>query len=160
MPANTSHPKSSSLSDIFQLLGQPNRLYILLTIARDEACVCHLEAVLGIRQATISQHLMVLRDAGVVMAQIGNAFASRTLHARTRQMGVFTNQELLLAILLEFAIILILIYVRPVGGLFEHLPLPPIYWLGLGAFAPIVFTADWLRKAVKRRLTARRLPAL
>jgi DNA-binding transcriptional ArsR family regulator len=47
-------------------LGQPNRLYILLVIARDDACVCHIEAVLGVRQATISQHLMALRDAGLV----------------------------------------------------------------------------------------------
>jgi ArsR family transcriptional regulator len=50
------------------LLGQPNRLQIVFTIAREEACVCHIEAVLGIRQATISQHLMVLRDAGLVTA--------------------------------------------------------------------------------------------
>ena len=31
-----------------------------------EQCVCHLEAVLGCRQAYISQHLMVLREAGLV----------------------------------------------------------------------------------------------
>lgn len=38
----------------------------MLVIGDDEACVCHLEAVLAIRQAAISQHLMVLRDAGMV----------------------------------------------------------------------------------------------
>ena len=44
----------------------PARLAIVDVLRRDEACVCHLEAVLGQRQAFISQHLMILRDAGIV----------------------------------------------------------------------------------------------
>jgi ArsR family transcriptional regulator len=39
---------------------------ILETLRDGEQCVCHLEAVLGCRQAYISQHLMVLREAGLV----------------------------------------------------------------------------------------------
>ncbi len=42
---------------------------ILLVIGQGDACVCHIEAVLGIRQATISQHLKILRDTGVVSAE-------------------------------------------------------------------------------------------
>ena len=89
--------------------------------------------------------------AGVVMAQIGNALASRTAFAHTRQVGLFSNHELLLAIMFELIIILALIYVWPLNGLFEHLPLPPIYLLGLALFAPIIFSADWVRKAIVRR---------
>lgn len=37
-----------------------------MVISGQEACVCHLEAALGMRQASISQHLMVLRKAGLV----------------------------------------------------------------------------------------------
>lgn len=44
----------------------PARLSILEILRDGEQCVCHLEAVLGCRQAYISQHLMVLRDAGLV----------------------------------------------------------------------------------------------
>ena len=68
MPVNISSKASFSLAEAFRLLGQPVRIQILMTIAREEACVCHIEAALGIRQAAISQHLMVLRDAGVVAA--------------------------------------------------------------------------------------------
>ena len=68
MPVNISTETSASLAETFRLLGQPVRIQILLTIAREEACVCHIEAALGIRQAVISQHLMVLRDAGLVEA--------------------------------------------------------------------------------------------
>jgi ArsR family transcriptional regulator len=57
------------ISDLLYLIGQPARVRILLVIGAQEACVCHLEAVLGMRQASISQHLMVLRKAGLVSAQ-------------------------------------------------------------------------------------------
>jgi DNA-binding transcriptional ArsR family regulator len=51
---------------MYRIFGQPVRIQILLIIGLGEACVCHLEAYSGIRQAAISQHLMVLRDAGLV----------------------------------------------------------------------------------------------
>lgn len=40
-----------------------------MAIREEEACVCHLEAALGLRQASISQHLMVLRNMGLVTTQ-------------------------------------------------------------------------------------------
>ena len=51
---------------IFKALMHPARLSILEILRQGEQCVCHLEAVLGCRQAYISQHLMVLREAGLV----------------------------------------------------------------------------------------------
>ena len=54
------------LAHLLQTIGQPARLEILLAIGEGEACVCHLEAMLGRRQATLSQHLMALREAGLV----------------------------------------------------------------------------------------------
>jgi ArsR family transcriptional regulator len=57
---------SDHLAGLFQLIGQPIRIQILLAIGDSEACVCHLEAVTGLRQAVISQHLMLLRKAGLV----------------------------------------------------------------------------------------------
>jgi ArsR family transcriptional regulator len=51
---------------LFKALMHPVRLEILDELRKDEACVCHLEAHLGYRQAYISQHLSVLRDAGLV----------------------------------------------------------------------------------------------
>ena len=56
-------------AQLLHLLGQAERLSILLAIGNGEACVCHLEAALGLRQAYISQHLMTLRQAGVVTAR-------------------------------------------------------------------------------------------
>lgn len=60
---------SKRVAALFRSLGQPNRVRILLAIGRGEACVCHLEAVLGERQAYISQQLMALREIGLVTAR-------------------------------------------------------------------------------------------
>jgi len=62
-------PETVTLANFIQKMGQQARIQILLVISREEACVCHIEAVLGLRQAAISQHLMVLRDAGLVTSQ-------------------------------------------------------------------------------------------
>ena len=54
------------VSDLLQVISPAPRLEILLGIGAGEACVCHLEAMFGLRQAALSQHLMALREAGVV----------------------------------------------------------------------------------------------
>ncbi len=53
-------------ASIFKALMHPTRLAILEILREGEQCVCHLEAALGYRQAYISQHLIVLREAGLV----------------------------------------------------------------------------------------------
>jgi DNA-binding transcriptional ArsR family regulator len=51
---------------LYHLLSHPARLRILDELRRSEACVCHLQAMLGRPQAYVSQQLRVLREAGVV----------------------------------------------------------------------------------------------
>ena len=58
--------KLEKVSDYLQIISNGPRLEIITGIGTGEACVCHLEAMLGLRQATLSQHLMALREAGVV----------------------------------------------------------------------------------------------
>ena len=54
------------ISRIFRAISSPARIQILAAIGKGEACVCHLEALLDMRQAYISQQLMELRDAGLL----------------------------------------------------------------------------------------------
>src|ERR1035437_5323471 len=54
------------VSDLLQAISPEPRLEILSAIGGGEACVCHLEAALGYRQAYISQQLMALREAGLL----------------------------------------------------------------------------------------------
>ena len=53
-------------AQLFRALSHPVRLRILDILARQEACVCHLTAVLGQRQPYVSQQLATLREAGLV----------------------------------------------------------------------------------------------
>lgn len=54
------------ISALLQAISPTPRLEILLAIGNEETCVCHLEAMLGYRQAYISQHLMALREAALI----------------------------------------------------------------------------------------------
>jgi len=57
---------SEQIAKPLSIIASPQRIAILLLIGRGEACVCHLEASLGWRQAYISQHLMALRKADIL----------------------------------------------------------------------------------------------
>ena len=57
---------SEQIAAPLSAIASPQRVAILLLIGKGEACVCHLEASLGWRQAYISQHLMALRKADIL----------------------------------------------------------------------------------------------
>ncbi len=57
---------SEKVAEPLQAIASTQRIAILLAIGKGEACVCHLEAALGWRQAYISQHLMALRKADIL----------------------------------------------------------------------------------------------
>lgn len=50
-----------------KVLAHPTRLRLLNALCRGEECVCHLTALLGQRQAYVSQQLMFLRRAGLLV---------------------------------------------------------------------------------------------
>jgi ArsR family transcriptional regulator len=60
---------ATTLAAAFKAIADPARLRLLSFIARQpaaEACVCHLIQPLGLAQPTVSHHLKVLADAGLV----------------------------------------------------------------------------------------------
>jgi Ca2+-transporting ATPase len=94
--------------------------------------------------------------AGVVIAQIGNAFACRTEKLRGRMLGWFSNPVLVWGIIMEVGIVFSLIYIQPLARIFDHYPLPLVYWIGLIFYAPILYGLDWLRKSFARWLNKER----
>jgi ArsR family transcriptional regulator len=57
---------AEQIASPLEAIASAQRIAILLAIGTGEACVCHLEAALGWRQAYISQHLMALRKADIL----------------------------------------------------------------------------------------------
>lgn len=63
---NYSTSRIADMASVFKALGHPVRLHILCMLRSGALCVCHIERVLGRRQAYVSQQLMVLRESGIV----------------------------------------------------------------------------------------------
>jgi len=54
-------------AELLKAMAHPVRLQILDILREGEQCVCHIEAVLRLRQAYVSQQLVVLRRANLVL---------------------------------------------------------------------------------------------
>lgn len=52
--------------EVFKALGEPTRLRIIRLLAEKELCVCDLEEIMDISQPRVSQHLKILKQAGLV----------------------------------------------------------------------------------------------
>lgn len=106
----------------------------------------------GLSLTTTELYLMAITvfHAGVVFAQVGNAFACRSEVNPIRKVGIFSNTRLLLGIVVEILIILVLIYFPPLAKAFNHFPIPGIIWLGIIMFAPIQYLLECFRKLISR----------
>jgi ArsR family transcriptional regulator len=51
---------------VLKALSDPNRVKLVKLLQKEEICVCKLQAALGIAQPTVSKHLKILEDAGLV----------------------------------------------------------------------------------------------
>ena len=58
------------MESTFEIIAEPNRRAILGLLASSEMSVGEIEHKLGLTQPAVSKHLRVLRDAGIVQAQI------------------------------------------------------------------------------------------
>jgi DNA-binding transcriptional ArsR family regulator len=87
-------------AELIRVLGDPLRLRIVTLLARETLCTTHLVAETGAKQTNLSNHLRVLREAGVVetepcgrftyyklrpdaIAQLAGQFAELAASART-----------------------------------------------------------------------------
>ncbi len=78
-----------ALAAQFKALAHPARLAILRTLAERSTCICgDLVEVLPLAQATVSQHLRALKEAGLIQGETDgprscyclNADTLRTMH--------------------------------------------------------------------------------
>ncbi len=56
-----------TMERIFKALGDRNRIRILKMLEVRPLCVCEITAVLGSGQSSVSRHLGILRDAGLLV---------------------------------------------------------------------------------------------
>lgn len=56
-------------ANIFKALGHPTRLYICERLREAPHCVCELTELVGADTSTISKHLTILRNVGLVRSE-------------------------------------------------------------------------------------------
>ncbi|MCF7928707.1 MAG: metalloregulator ArsR/SmtB family transcription factor [Spirochaetales bacterium] len=56
-------------AEIFKALGHPTRLFICERLRETPHCVCELTDLVGADTSTISKHLTILRNAGLVRSE-------------------------------------------------------------------------------------------
>jgi ArsR family transcriptional regulator len=52
---------------VLKAMAHPTRLFIIEELEKEERCVCDLTAMIGADISTVSKHLSVLRQAGIVL---------------------------------------------------------------------------------------------
>lgn len=63
--------KQNALAAMFKALAHPARIAIIQQLLKTNACVCgSLSEDLGLAQATISQHLKELKNAGLIQGSV------------------------------------------------------------------------------------------
>jgi magnesium-transporting ATPase (P-type) len=93
--------------------------------------------------------------AGVVMSQVGNAFACRSETTRGKYLGWRSNKYLLIAMVAEIIGIVTIIYWEPLARQFDHAPIPVVYWIGLSIFSLVIYSIEWIRKRIVRGTRSR-----
>jgi P-type Ca2+ transporter type 2C len=88
---------------------------------------------------------------GVVTAQVGNLFACRSESRNTHRIGWLSSPFLLASIGVEIVLIGLMVYWPPLAKLFEHASIPPVYWVGLFLYAPLLYGLDYGRKILAGR---------
>lgn len=66
--------EQNELAEMAKALGHPARIAILQFLSKQQNCVCgSIVDEIGLAQATVSQHLKALKDAGFIQGTISGA---------------------------------------------------------------------------------------
>ena len=86
-------PRAATNSDVFNAVAEPQRRAILDLLAADERPVGDIVAALDVAQSSVSKHLRVLRDVGLVdMRRDGRQIFYRTNAAGIRPLHEWTSR--------------------------------------------------------------------
>jgi DNA-binding transcriptional ArsR family regulator len=86
-------PRAATNSDVFNAVAEPQRRAILDLLAADERPVGDIVAALDVAQSSVSKHLRILRDVGLVdMRRDGRRIFYRTNAAGIRPLHEWTSR--------------------------------------------------------------------
>lgn len=90
--------------------------------------------------------------AGIMAGQLGTLFATRTSVTSAFSLSPLRNRWLLPSLGAEIAILLGIVYLPPLQAVFTTSAFPPVTWLYLYSFVPIILLFEEGRKLVVRKV--------
>lgn len=66
---------------VMKALSDPSRIKIIKMLQAKDLCVCEMTALLGLAQSTVSKHLKILEDAGLVTSNRSGAWVNYAIAA-------------------------------------------------------------------------------
>jgi ArsR family transcriptional regulator len=86
--------EQNDISMLFKALGHPARIAIVQHLMNTKSCICNdLVGILPLSQATISQHLRELKDAGIIKGTIEGTSVCYCLNSNVFETMILTLQE-------------------------------------------------------------------
>jgi len=76
------------LVNIFKALGDKNRLRIVKMLQQRTLCVCEITAVLALAPSTVSKHLSILKQAGLITDKKEGKWVYYSLNTLSRDLFV------------------------------------------------------------------------
>jgi ArsR family transcriptional regulator len=81
--------------NVFKALSDPNRVRIVKMLAERELCVCEVREILNLSVSTVSKHLTILRDAGLLVDSKEGKWVNFSLNASSKSAFVRAIIELI-----------------------------------------------------------------
>jgi len=82
--------------NVFKALSDPNRIRIIKMLETRELCVCEVREVLDLSTSTVSKHLSILRDAGLITDSKDGKWVNFRLNQRPQTSFVQSQLALVL----------------------------------------------------------------
>lgn len=76
------------ITKIFKALSDPNRVRILKLLEKKPICVCEFPTLLNIAVSTVSKHLSILRDAGLITDRKTGKWVIYSLNTNSQNLQV------------------------------------------------------------------------
>jgi len=81
--------------DILKAVSEMNRIRILMMLCKKELCVCEITSILGLNTSTVSSHLSILKNVGLIEDTKNGKWINYNI---SKKMHSFTNDLLQLII--------------------------------------------------------------
>lgn len=105
---------------------------------------------LAMEGSTIYYKATTMMLVGVVFAQMGMVMNNRTESESVFKRGIFTNKYINLGLVVEFLILIAIIYIPILNNVFNTAPIGMIEWLYALPIPFVVFAIEELRKKIIR----------